>query len=186
MDGNNFTNPYIIQNNDELDYRKDLIYETINPNGLSNLFLNANPTNMFQKIKRYTKKNDTEDCMCISQRVFLSPENLKLIQKQLVISVFKKSNKKYKIPFQDPKSVITVMKYMYNFYGTDLPFNVKEQIKELNNKVVAELTPSIIIELDLYYKFLIDSTTQPTLLELPINTSSGGARNRTLPAATNW
>lgn len=185
MDGN-FTNPYIIQNNDSLDYRKNLIYKTVNPNGLSNLFLNANPTNLFQKIKRYKENNDNKDCVCLVQRVFLSQENLKIIQKQLVISVFKKSNKKYKIPFQDPKSIITVMKYMYNFFGTDLPFNVKEQITELNQKVVDELTPSIIINLDSYYQYLIDSSTQPTLLDLPINTSSGGVRNGTLPAASNW
>ena len=71
---------------------------------------------------------------------------------------------------------------MYQFYGNDLPFKIKEQIKDLNQKVVDELTPQIIINLDSYYKYLKDSSEQPTLLELPVNLSSKG--NRTLASTT--
>ena len=40
--------------------------------------------------------------------VFFSKENIELINKQLVMTVFKKSNKKYKIPFQREEDLMVV------------------------------------------------------------------------------
>lgn len=170
---NEFSNPYIVQNKAPLKYNNILLPKEIVPNGFSQIFLNSNPSNMFYKIQRFMKDKDEDTC-CILKKVFLSNDNLKIIQKQLVLNVYRKSNKKYKIPFQDERKVIIVMKHMYETYGTNLPFKIKEQVKDLNLKVVEELTPSIIVNLDSYYKYLEDASTQPLGPPLPISLSSKG------------
>ena len=173
-------NPYIIQNTNKVKIDKDLLPKEINPHVFPNLFLNSNPTKIFHKVRRYDISNSDETCFV--RKVFFSNQNMDIIQKQLIINVFKKSNKKYKIPFQNNNDIQIVMRYIYNFYGNNLDFKIKQQIIDLNKKVVDELTPSIIINLDSYYKYLKDSTTQPQLIDLPLNLSSQG--NRTLASNT--
>ena len=182
MDDIEFSNPHIIQNNRKIDNRDDLLPKEINTKSFPQLFLSANPSKMFYKINRYNKDKESKvNCDCLLKKVFLSNDNLKIVQKQLVLEVFKRSNKKYKIPFQDPKDIVTVMRYMYYEYALNLPYNIKEQVKELNKMVVDEVTPSVLINLDAYYQYLIDSSTQPTLIDLPVNLSSKG--NRILPSS---
>jgi len=145
------------------------------------LFLNANPSKTFDKLKK-EEENYEGKCAYV-QSCFLSESNIQKVQNLLILSVYNKSNKKYRIPFQKKESILIVMKYIYNFYGQSIPHSVKEQIDTLNNLVVAELTPQIINNLNSYYKYLEDSTTQPDPLALPINNSSKG--NKILPSWVN-
>ena len=75
-----------------------------------------------------------------------------------------------------------MMKYVFNEYAQHLPFKIKEQIRELNGKVIGIIVPSIMINLESYILYLEDSTTQPKQLELPINVSSSG--NKILPSTS--
>ena len=74
------------------------------------------------------------------------------------------------------------MKYIFNFYAQHLPFKIKDQIIELNNKLVKDLTPILIQNLNSYYKYLKDSRNQSEPNMLPLNVSSAG--NKTLPSVT--
>ena len=49
-DNNDFTNQYIIQNTKSVDYRKNLLPNKIYTDHFPNLFLNSNPTKLFNKI----------------------------------------------------------------------------------------------------------------------------------------
>jgi len=145
------------------------------------LFLNDHKSKLFEEIQNYNSKifnnpnNDENDCLIVKD-IFMSDENTLKIQKKLQKNVFNKSKKKYTIPYQKKESVKMVMEYIHTQYGKSVPYKINEQIKELNDLVVKELTPNIINNLISYDKYLIDINKRPTLLELPKNVSLKGAK----------
>ena len=143
------------------------------------LFLNSHKKEYYKKLSKVLDNKKEY----VLEKVFFLPENIKLIQKQLIISVYHNSNKKYKIPFQNNDSILLTMKYIFNFYAQHLPFNIKKQIKDLNDMVVKELTPNIIMNLNSYYKYLEDAQNSLHLIDRPLNVSSTG--NRTLASTTS-
>jgi hypothetical protein len=70
--------------------------------------------------------------------LFFSDENIDIINKQLILSVWKKSNKQYKINFQEKNKLIVVMRYIFIEYAKHLPYNITQQINELNCIVVGD------------------------------------------------
>merc|ERR1712166_1176849 len=80
--------------------------------------------------------------------IFFSKENINLINKQLVLTVYKKSNKQYRIPFQKKEDMMVVMRFVYDKDAKHLPFKIKEQIKELNCSVVNEILPNILTQVE--------------------------------------
>ena len=72
------------------------------------------------------------------------------------------------------------MKYIFNKYSKNLPFQIKDQIRELNLKVIESVGPEILSELNQYFGYLKDSQTRPIPMARPHNVSSAGTR--TLPS----
>ena len=66
--------------------------------------------------------------------VFFSKENIELINKKIVLEVFKIT--KIKIPLQNVETLFNVMVDVYHNYARNLPFKIKSQIKDLDAKVV--------------------------------------------------
>lgn len=97
-----------------------------------------------------------EDHITDLAKYFFSDVNIDLINKQLVLKVYKKTNKKYMIPFQNKDNMLIVMRYVWIQYSRNLDFKIKEQIKELNCKVVKEIYPNIITNIEQYYNYLND------------------------------
>ena len=91
------------------------------------LFLNDNNTKLFEKIQKKNMNlnvdpdNEENDCFLLKE-IFLSDENITKIQKKIQKNVFQK--KKITIPYQKKESVKVVMKYIYQEYGKDLPYNI--------------------------------------------------------------
>jgi hypothetical protein len=69
------------------------------------------------------------------------------------------------------------MQYIFNEYAQHLPYNIKEQITELNNKTVSIIYIDIIKNLESHEKYIRDSTTQPVPIDRPENVN--GAGNKT-------
>ncbi len=96
--------------------------------------------------------------------------------------VYIKSGNKYIIPNQSVQDLTTVMRavYLINAKFTNTP--VKEQINELNNIVIGNLTPNIIssIKMKLEYLRIINNPIEP--MERPKNVSKTGTK--TLPSIT--
>ena len=137
------------------------------------LFLNDNKTKLFEKIQEKNLNLSTDNDCFLLRDIFLSDENVVKIQKKLQKSIYKK--RKIMIPFQEKESIKVCMKYMYLEYGKNLPYNINEQIDELNTLVVKELTPNIISNIIAYKNYIRDINKKNTLLDLPINVSTKGA-----------
>lgn len=105
---------------------------------------------------------------------FFSDANIDLINKQLVLRVYNKSNKKYKIPFQSKDDLMIVMRYVWIQYSRNLDFKIKEQITELNCHVVSEILPQVLSNIEQYYGYLKDYEQRENsnfqVNELPVNT----------------
>lgn len=107
-----------------------------------------------QFIKNTIRLN--EDNITELSKYFFSDANINLINKQLVLKVYKKSGKKYKIPFQNKDDMLVVMRYVWIQDSKNLDFNIKEQIKTLNCRVVGEIYPNVMTNIEQYIKYLED------------------------------
>lgn len=146
------------------------------------LFLSNHRKDYFGKLQKSMTEKDDNYQGYILEDVFFMKENIEILQKQIILDVFKLSNKKYHIKEQNAEDLNIVMKFIFNEYAQHLPFNIKEQIRELNNKVSNHVSIDIVKNLESHEKYMIDSTTQPTLLDRPQNVTSAG--NRTLPSVS--
>ena len=144
------------------------------------LLLSAHRNKYFEDFSKKLDKNNKDYQGFILEDLFFSESNIEIVQKQLVLSIYKKTDRKYLIPFQNYKSILTVMKFIFNDQAKHLPYNITEQIKELNLKVVQELTPMIIKNIDSKLKYLDDINSPPPVNDLPLNVNSAG--NKTLPS----
>lgn len=114
--------------------------------------------------------------------VFFSYENIEMINKQLVLTVYKKSGKRFKIPFQKKEDLMVVMRFIYDKDARHLPFKIKEQIKQLNCSVIKEILPNIFtqIEQNITYLKNLDKPLNP--LPPPVNVNK---LNKTLPSISS-
>lgn len=149
------------------------------PQAYFNDNVNANE-NRKQLIKNIMK--EPEGDIQLVSKLFFSNDNIELINKQLILTVWKKSNKRYKIPFQKKEDLLTVMRYVYIQEGKNLPFKFKEQIKQLNTSVVNEVLPYIFTAVEQYQDYLRDINNPLKPPDLPINTRE---LDRTLPSISN-
>lgn len=131
--------------------------------------------------RKITAKNlvheDSADPNKLSQ-VFYSSENLLLINRQIVLSVYKKTKGAIRVPFQSDKDLQVVMRWVYINYARNLPFRIKEQIKELNDEVVKQVLPGIITEANQHLDYIRDINKPIEPLPPPVNASL----DRTLPS----
>lgn len=146
------------------------------------LFLSNHRKDYFKQMKNQMNEKSEGYQGYILQDTFFLDENIQLIQRQIIMDVYKKSNKKYLIKEQNREDISIIMKYIFNEYAQHLPFKIKEQIAELNSKVSNIISKEIIDNLESHQKYIRDSTTQPTLLDRPQNVTSAG--NRTLPSVS--
>ena len=68
----------------------------------------------------------------------------------------------------------------YHDYARHLPYNLKEQVQELNDRVINFVTPYLVNEIESYQNYLIDSNTPLRPPELPINVAKN--RKESLPS----
>ena len=117
------------------------------------------------------------------EKTFFSKENIDLINKQLILSVYNSTNKQFLICTQKEADLLIVMRYVFIEYSRNLPYDINNQIKNLNYQVVNEILPTVISNIDQKIGYLKDIETQPIGPPLPINTKN---LNRTLPSTANY
>jgi len=128
-----------------------------------------------QLIKNIIKINPNEESKL--ETLFFSDENINIINKQLVLSVWKKSNKQYKISFQDKEKLIIVMQYIFINNAKHLPYNIKNQLYELNCLTINDILSTIISNFEQKLGYLKDIEKRGELPPLPISSTA----NKTLP-----
>lgn len=143
-------------------------------------FLSENP-GAAKLRKKLLAKNLVHEKSCDSNtlsQIFYSDANIDIINKQVVLTVFKKTQGKIRIPFQSKDDLQVVMRWVYVNYARNLPFKIKEQVVWLNTEVVSQITPNLISAANQYLDYLRDIEKPREPLPPPINAS----RDRTLPS----
>jgi hypothetical protein len=115
------------------------------------------------------------------ENTFFSDENISLINKQLIMSVYKKTNGYLKISEQSKENLIIVMRYIYLEYARHLPYDISGQIRELNCQVVGEILPKVITEAMQRIAYLDEINSSRKIIPLPINVHKG---NRNIQSVT--
>lgn len=106
---------------------------------------------------------------------FFSSANFQIIQNAIRHGVYVKSGE-----IIDPVSsddLFIVMRSLYLQYSRNLPYKIKEQIAELNDRVVAWCLPKILAEVSMYKTYAKDISTLPVPLTHPVNQSSAGTKS---------
>lgn len=134
----------------------------------------------FNNIKQCEEATcDDADSAELVREAFFLRENIEIIQNAIIKNVAKKTN--YIISRQKEDDIIILMNGIYHDYAKHLPYNLKEQLLELNERVVNFVTPYIISEVESYTKYLIDANTPLQPPELPVNVAK--IRKESLPSS---
>jgi hypothetical protein len=133
-----------------------------------------------QLIKNQIRINECEQGDL--ETTFFSDENISLINRQLILSVFKKSNGQIKISDQSKESLIIVMRYVFLEYARHLPYDIIGQIRELNCQIVGEILPKIITEATQRIAYLEEINNPRKLIPLPVNVNKN---NRNLQSTSS-
>jgi len=112
------------------------------------------------------------------ENLFFCDKNINLINKLLIILVFKASKGLYKISEQSKPNLLIVMRYMFLEHAKHLPFNISKQIYELNKMVVLDILPNVMTNIKQKLDYLKEINNPRQVLPLPINTKSN---NKDLP-----
>jgi hypothetical protein len=108
-------------------------------------------------------------------QTFFSSANFQIIQNAIRREVYDKSGE-----IIDPVSsddLFIVMRSIYLQYGRNLPTQIREQIEDLNARVVAWCVPKIVAEVSMFKTYAKDISTLPLPLSHPINLSSAGSKS---------
>jgi len=169
--------------NNNLGVKEGYNYFNTQINNNAFLLLSSHRNEYFYKYDEMLNcKNDSYEGYHLD-KLFFSNKNIIIIQRKLVLEVYNRTMKKYLIPYQNKNSLITLMKYVFNEQAQHLPYDNTGQIRILNQKVVDEIYPMIINNLDFRDHYINEISSERKINSLPVNTSN--RRNNSLPATTN-
>ena len=121
------------------------------------------------------KGNFSKNCV---NDLFFSQTNINALQTGMRNLVANKTQGKHIIKNQNESELMIIMIGIYLEYGMNLQTNVVEQIKDLNTKVLNYSVPRILIDLEQYEQYIIDSSKMHVPMERSSNVSNKG--NKTL------
>ncbi len=116
----------------------------------------------------------------ILEKAFFHPKNIDIVQKQIIMEVFRISNGEYLIEKQNENDLRVVMDAIFFEHAKHLPYNIREQITELNSRVVDDVVPGIISEIKSYFGYLDRAFGPMQVMDRPKNVSNAGSK--TLPS----
>jgi len=98
---------------------------------------------------------------------FFSADNIDILQKSIILGVYKKSNGLYEIGYQDQDVLKTIMRAMYLQHSKNQCNNITSQIHELNAYVVNYSVPQIYNEATSYIKYKSHVSNIANPIDLP-------------------
>jgi len=159
--------PFLMWNEHESKYFE-------NVGNINNIAVNDN--NIYDTNQTCNNDNNYADLM---KEAFFSSENMDIIQNMLIKNVF--YQKKIRINKIKTETLLQAMNQTWTNFCRFLPYDLKEQIKDLDYKVNEYLVPKLIQEADFYFNYLRDSDrTNLPLIERPIMISK--ERKQQLPS----
>ena len=109
-------------------------------------------------------------------QLFFSRKNIDALQLGMKNMVYAKSCKKYIIGDQSEDELLTIMRAVYFQNAKHLPYNVVQQVQDLNGFVLVYTVPRIINEIEMHQTYLKDITTAPKFYERGQATSVKGTK----------
>lgn len=119
-----------------------------------------------------------QDDTPISQAYF-SRRNIDNLHRQLINTVYKVSQGKYKIKRQSELQLQLIMRSIYLQNAKYLSCNIQQQVNELNSRVISYCVPKIISEIKQFLEYKKTVNTLPQPLEHSTNLSSKGHKTLT-------
>lgn len=107
-------------------------------------------------------------------KLFFSKKNIEVMQTLIKNCVYKASDGTIILEAdQDLTDLIIVMRSVYFEYGKYLPFNIREQIKQLNKLTLKNIIPNMMTEIKQNQEYIrvINSPIVP--IPLPLNLNDG-------------
>lgn len=105
---------------------------------------------------------------------FFSQANIDALQHGIRFRVYRDSGGKHVIDKQSEDELRIIMRSIYLENAVHRPFMIVEEVRRLNALVLDFCVPRILIEIDMYVRYLHDSTTMPIYMNRPENTSVKG------------
>lgn len=118
----------------------------------------------------------------ILSKLFFHPKNVDLVQKQIIMEIFWRSNGEYLIEKQNEADLQVVMRSIFLTHAKHLPYNIKEQIRELDYLVADEVVPGIMSEIKAHFGYLESVFGKRQIMDHPKNVSNAGLK--TLPSVS--
>ena len=143
-------------------------------NGLIDI-LNVKPRASFELFQQNTNGNELFSQEAIQHTItetplncaFFSKNNIDHIQNTIINEIYRLSDNKFVIGRQSDTELKIIMRSIYMQYGKNLSYNIKQQISELNKRVLDYCIPSVFNEAVGYEKYCRDQSTLVVPLELP-------------------
>lgn len=134
--------------------------------------------NIYDTRQSCTNDDNYADLM---KEAYFSLENSDIIQNMIIRDVWTKSNQTLRINKINHQTLIQVQNQIWTNNCRFLPYDLKEQIIDLNKKVVNYVVPLLLKESQFYFNYLRDSNVQTrTPLPPPIMITKG--RKQQLPS----
>lgn len=108
--------------------------------------------------------------------LFFSHHNIDILQNGIRYSVFKRTSDLKVIDGQSENELLIIMRSIYLQYCKHKPYNIVEQVRDLNSKVLDFAVPRILVELNQYVNYKKDASALPIPLEHSKNVSSKGTK----------
>ena len=110
-------------------------------------------------------------------QLFFSKANMEIIQNGIRYNVYMKTDKKHIIGKQSEIEIQIIMRSIYLQHSPNLPNQIKEQIKYLNELVINWCTEKVIPEVYQFIGYIKEVEFMPMPIDLPLNLSSKGTRS---------
>lgn len=146
--------------------------------------------------QQYQTQNDVESTLNYSQEatplssVYFSRTNIDILQQLIKQEVYRKcesdtdpiltNHKPVLIANQDETNLKIIMRSIYLQYAKNVPTDIDNQVKELNNLVLNECIPDIITNLKQYLGYITDIQRLPNPMDHPSYVSSKGEKTYSL------
>tara|TARA_X000000950_G_C13578615_1_gene522565 strand:- start:99 stop:569 length:471 start_codon:yes stop_codon:yes gene_type:complete len=108
-------------------------------------------------------------------KLFFSTQNVEIIHNQIINKVSNKTG--YRIARQSDTELQIIMRSIFLQYSKNQPCNLKEQVEDLNRKVLDYAVNRIIIEISQYLEYKDTVAKLPLPLNHPRNLSNSGTKS---------
>ena len=117
-----------------------------------------------------TFRNPTEGLWDDSDlsRTFFSHQNIKILQNGIRAGVYERSNNQYLIGPQDCDSLKIIMRSVYLQHASNLPYDIPQQVTELNKIVLNYCIQQVYSEAQGYMKYISDVSTLAVPIAHPV------------------